>query len=269
MQFNGMLDFLPLWLLFVITVGVALIAIEIGFRIGNYRRERSQPEKEGPVSAVVGATLGLLAFMLAFTFGLAATRFEDRTKIVGEEANTIGTTYLRAELLPEPYQSQIRGLLRDYVDVRLEAIQRGKLDLSLARSNELQGKLWSLAVANAALDTKSIPSGLFIEALNEMIDIHSRRVFVGVRNRIPGVIWLTLYLISMLAMGGMGYQEGLASAYRTLVAPGLVLTFSLVMVLIADLDRPQEGFMRVSQQAMLDLKASVTVPTVSSQRKGS
>jgi hypothetical protein len=94
------LDFLPLWGLFATTVGVVLLAVEAGFRLGRWRHQRSEQEKEPPVGAMVGAILGLLAFPLAFTFGLAASRFDTRRELVLDEANAIGRTYLRAALLP-------------------------------------------------------------------------------------------------------------------------------------------------------------------------
>lgn len=256
MEFRGLLDFLPLWGLFAATVAVVFLAVECGYRVGKFRRQGSEPEKESPVGAMVGATLGLLAFMLAFTFGLAASRFDDRRQIVVEEANAIGTCYLRAEMLAEPQRSEIRKQLHDYVDVRLEAIDVEKLQQAIAKSSELHNQLWSLAVAVAQQDTHSIVTGLFIESLNEVIDLHSKRLMVAVRNRIPGTIWLTLYLVAVLAMAEIGYHEGLTSTRRSLAAPALVLTFSMVMSLIADLDRPQEGLLRVSQQAMLDLQNS-------------
>ena len=112
---NGPLDALPLWALFMAILLLVLLAIEGGYRLGQYRRSRSEQEKEAPVGAMVGATLGLLAFMLAFTFGLAAARFDTRRQLLLDEANAIGTTYLRAGMLPNQ-REDILALLRDYVD---------------------------------------------------------------------------------------------------------------------------------------------------------
>ena len=95
------LDVLPLWGLFLTIVLLVLAAIEAGYRLGSYRHRYAGREKEAPVGAMVGATLGLLAFMLAFTFGMAASRFDTRKQLVLDEANAIGTTYLRTAMLPE------------------------------------------------------------------------------------------------------------------------------------------------------------------------
>jgi hypothetical protein len=136
MAFAGPLDFLPLRVLLVATVVIVLLSTEGGYRLGTYRRHRTEPEKDAPVGAMVGAMLGLLAFMLAFTFGLAASRFDARRIVLLDEANAIGTAYLRAGLLPEPHRSKIRDLLRAYVDARLEAVQSGSLVQGIARSTD-------------------------------------------------------------------------------------------------------------------------------------
>jgi len=159
---SGPLDVLPLWGLFGVTVVIVLLSIEGGYWLGQYRRRRSEDEKEGPVGAIVGATLGLLAFVLAFTFGLAASRYDARRQIVVEEANAIGTTYLRAGLLPTGRSGKIRKLLREYVDTRLEAVATGDIDKVLRRSDELHRELWKEAEAVGQEHPGSIVVGLFI-----------------------------------------------------------------------------------------------------------
>lgn len=254
MPVSGPLDHLPLWGLSGVIVVVVLLSVEGGYWLGRYRRRRSEDEKETPVGAIVGATLGLLGFVLAFTFGLAASRFDARRQIVVEEANAIGTTYLRAGFLPDGRGVKIRTLLGQYVDVRLEVVRTGNIDQVLRRSEELHRELWREAESAGQQYPGSIVVGLFIQSLNETIDVHSKRVLVGLQNRLPGVLWVTLYLVTMLTMAGVGYHEGLSKSKRSLAILVLVLTFSAIMTLVADLDRPREGFLRVSQQAMIDLR---------------
>jgi hypothetical protein len=255
MPISGLMDYLPLWGSFAATVFVVGLSIECGHRLGHYRRRSSEEEKEAPVGAIVGATLGLLAFILAFTFGLAASRFDARRQIVVEEANAIGTTYLRAGLLAEDGRSvRIRKLLREYVDARLEAVQSGDVERLLRRSDELHRDLWNEAEAVGRQQPNSIVVGLFIQALNETIDIHAKRLLVSVQSRLPGVLWGVLYLVTILTMVGVGYYEGLSKSKRTLALVVLVLTFAAIISLVADLDRPQEGLLTVSQQAMIDLR---------------
>ena len=254
---EALIDYLPLWSILPLTIAVALLSVEVGYRVAFNRRNGSEEEKESTVGAMVGATLGLLAFMLAFTFGLAGSRFEDRRQVVLSEANAIGTTYLRAAMLPEPMRTEARDLLREYVDVRLEAVQQpGKLDQALARSDELHNDLWSLAVAVTEKDRSPI-TGLFIQSLNEVIDLHAKRVMAGLRSRVPNVIWMVLYVLAILAMVMLGYHSGLVHSKRSIAVLALVLGFSSVLYLIADLDRPVQGTLRVSQQSMIDLRRSM------------
>src|SRR5438270_5272516 len=137
MQINGLLDALPLWGVFIAILFVVLISVECGYRLGKYRRSRHEQEKQAPVGTMVGATLCLLALILAFTFGLAAARFDARRQVLLDEANAIGTTYLRAGILPERGE-QIRALLRDYVAARLEAVQSGNIAEGISRSENIQ-----------------------------------------------------------------------------------------------------------------------------------
>ena len=257
MEVTGLLDPFPLWTILPITVGLALLSVELGYRFARNRQLHEQDEKESPVGGMVGATLGLLAFMLAFTFGLAGSRFEDRRQIVLSEANAIGTTYLRTAMLPEPMRTEARNLLREYVDIRLEGVQHpGKLEEVIARSEELQNRLWSQAVAATEKDRSPI-TGLFVQSLNEVIDLHASRVMAGLRSRVPAAIWIVLYLLAFLSMMILGYHAGLANSRRSIGVIALILGFSLVLVLIADLDRPGQGMLRVSQQAMIDLRRSM------------
>jgi hypothetical protein len=260
MQFAQPLDHIPLLGLFFVTVAVVLLAMEGGCRLGQYRSRRAEHEKESPVGAVVAATLALLGFMLAFTFGIAGSRFDARRQAVLDEANAIGTTYLRAGLLPDDEGETIRGMLRNYVDVRLAAVRTGDIETGLRRSTELHGEIWSAAQAIARKHPNSIMVGLFVQSLNETIDLHETRVVLGCYNRIPLILWGTLYFLAALTMLGVGYHAGLTSKNRSLSSLVLVLTFSAVVVLVADLDRPAEGMLRVSQQALVDVRSTMGEP---------
>ena len=258
-QYTTVLDVLPLWGLFLTVVVLVLAAIEGGYRLGSYRHRQSNREMETPVGAMVGATLGLLAFMLAFTFGMAATRFDTRKQLVLDEANAIGTTYLRAAMLPER-RAEIRALLRSYVDARLDAVRSGRVAEQIVQSEHLQSQLWSAATTIGLQQPDSIVVGLFVESLNEVIDLHAKRVTAGLRNRIPGTIWVALLTIAALSLAAMGYHAGLVGTTRSLAILVVAVSFSAVIALIADLDRPQEGTLTVSQQALIDVRQSMNPP---------
>jgi hypothetical protein len=259
MQNNELLDPLPLWGLFIVILFIALLSVESGYRIGRHRRNRHKEEKEAPVGTMVGASLGLLAFILAFTFGMAAERFETRRQVVLDEANAIGTTYLRAEMLPERGE-QIRALLRDYVDTRLEAVRSGNIAEAVRQSENIQSQLWTDAVGVGEKNPNSIVVGLFVQSLNEMIDLHAKRLQAGLRSRIPGAIWVGLLAVAVLSLAAMGYLEGLPGSRRSLAVFAVAVAFSVVIELIADLDRPRGGVLRVSQQPLLDLQRSMNAP---------
>jgi hypothetical protein len=251
------LEDLPLWGLLLVAAMLLGLALEIGYRSGRWRHAQAPGEKEQPVGAMVASILGLLALVLAFTFSLAASRFDARRQTLLAEANAIGTTYLRSRLLPEPQRSEIARLLREYVEVRIRAINEGNLDEALARSEVLHELIWLQTTGVAEKDTASIITGVFIQSLNDLIDLHAERVQVGLRSRIPLVIWAGLFGLAMLSMAAVGYQSGICATSRSPAMPGLVLAFAIVLAIIADLDRPREGFLQVSQQAMVDLQKSM------------
>ncbi len=201
---------------------------------------------------MVASILGLLAFMLAFTFSMAASRFDARRQIVLEEANSISTTYLRSQLLPEPHRSEIARRLRQYTAIRVQPLNMSIMKDLVKQSDELLQQIWSQAVVAAEMDTKSITIGLFLQSLNETIDIHSKRVFIGLRNRVPISIWIALFSLTLLGMMSIGYQAGLSGTHRSPEMLIMTLSFTLVLYLIVDLDRGQEGVLKVSQQAMID-----------------
>jgi hypothetical protein len=250
----SVLDQIPLTAFFAVTVAAVLSSIEAGFRFGRYRRHRYDDEKEGPVGAIVAATLGLLAFVLAFTFGLAASRFDARRTVVVNEANAIGTTWLRAGLLPDKRAERIRPLLREYVASRLAAPSTGDLQPAVQRADELHRALWAEAESVGQQYPDSIVVGLFIEALNETIDIHATRLLAVTQGRIPAPLWAALVMVTVLTMCGVGYFCGLSRSRRSPEVLVLALCFSAILVLVADLDRPREGLIQVSQQAMFDLQ---------------
>lgn len=251
------LDLAPLWLLHLTVALLLGAAIEAGFRYGVARHAHNPEEREQPVFAVVASILGLLALMLSFTFHFAATKFEGRRQAVVAEANAIGTTYLRSRMLPEAQRGPTGKLLAEYVGVRIEASKAESIADALKRSGELHEELWKLATA-AAEETKSpVITGLYIQSLNELIDLHEERVQAALRSRIPLVLWGALISLSIVGVGAVGYESGLAKSCRSPVMAVLVLAFTVVIALIADLDRGHEGLIRVTQAALVDTQQMI------------
>ncbi|MGE3438817.1 MAG: hypothetical protein AB7O81_24530 [Blastocatellales bacterium] len=257
MKLYGLLDDFPLLIVFIVTVMIVLLSYECGFRAGRWRSRRPKQEHEVVVRSMVAAMLGLLTFILAFTFWIAATHFDAARQALLNQANLIRTAYLRADLLPEPHRTETRNLLREYIDVRLEAYQSGNFDQVVSRSEELHNQLWRQAVAAREKTSSPIFAGYFIQSLNDVIALHTRQLTVRQEFRIPNTIWIMLYVIMPLAAASIGCHGGLTGANRPLVAVAFVLIISVVMTLIADLDRPRKGALRVSQQALIDLRSTM------------
>jgi hypothetical protein len=175
----------PLPAIFVVSVVLIVAAGELGHWLGR----RTTGHGGENVATLKAAILGLLALMIGFTFAMAQTRFELRRDSVLNEASSIGTTALRARLLPPPHNTESLALLRDYVNVRLEITQRipspSEFKAAIGRSNAILEALWQQAKLAATKNDAMVPTGLFIQALNQMIDSHSKRL-AAARSRVPG-----------------------------------------------------------------------------------
>ena len=258
------IDAIPAWAVFVGTIVVVTMAIEVGYRFGRAVHRRSEDEKESSVSAIAGAVLGLAGFMLAFTFGIVAERYDAKRALVREDAVAIRTAWQRSDFLPETDRAEAAALLRQYIDLRVvfaEASHLGpeRMETAMSKTRQLQERLWSMAVANAREDVKSDVAALYIDALNHVFGINALRIAVGIQARVPGEIWLVLYGITILGMMSFGYQAGIAGSRRSRALPILVTSFSLVFALIAALDRPDSGVMKVTQQPLTDLRHEMGV----------
>ena len=254
------MDYLPLWAFFAVVLVIALACIEIGYRIGAWRSKKFQKEPSAPLGTIVGSVLGLLAFMLGFTFNVAVSRFDERRIAVLNEANAIGTTYLRADFFDEPHRVQIKKLLREYVQVRSNGFVVGpQLAILMTKSQVLQDQLWSRA-ATLGREHQNPITALFVNSLNDTIDMHAKRTSIDIYARVPVSIWAVLFAVSVISMVGVGYFSGLSGTRTWAESLLLVSTFALVMLLVADLDRPHEGFIEASQQPMQDLEKQIGSP---------
>ena len=237
----------PIYVLFLGTIALSLACIEAGRRVG-IRLNRNNKESSGSIGSTLGATLGLLAFILAFTFGVASSRYDARKQLVIDGANAIGTCYLRTEFLPDDQQEEARRLLREWLALRVapDNFYGDRLQVTLGRAKEIQAELWVVVVAVS----KSHPNAVtvsFANSCNEMFDIHEARVTKGLVTRIPGPLWVVLYVVSMVAMMAVGYQAGADGSGRRVGTAFLALAFATVLVTIADLDDSNRGFLRVNQ----------------------
>lgn len=145
MSIQNLLDSLPIGAVFLAYATIAAAMSDVGYRLGCWWQDHSPEEKEGPTAMIVGSLLGLMAFLLAITTGMAADRFDTRRGLVLEEANSIGTTYLRAGYLPGSASTETRDLLRDYLPLRIVTNDLADVQARMAQSVELQNELWLIA----------------------------------------------------------------------------------------------------------------------------
>jgi hypothetical protein len=242
---------------FLVGLAVIFVASEIGWQLGV----RASGQSARNVSTLESAMLGLLALMIGFTFAMALSRFDARRNTVLSEANSIETTALRARLLPEPHRTQALKALREYATVRLELINSNapfsELKAIVDRSTALQETLWRQAMAIAEEDNSPVPTGLFIQSLNDMIDNQGRRL-AALHATVPNIVVLMLFGIATIAGAFAGYASGLDERRKRLPVYLIGLLVSTVIFLILDLDRPTTGFVQVSQQPMIDAAARIT-----------
>lgn len=252
------MDAIPLEILFVATLIILYIAIELGYKVGNRLSQNLKKEKEKITATNTAAILGLLGFILVFTFGIVYSRYDSRKELVRDEANLIRTAWLRSDFLPEPDRAETQKLFIQYVDKNLEATGSKDLDKVqsfIKDSYGIQNRIWDIAVENAAKDMNSDVAALYIESLNEMINQQASRIAVGLQARIPGALWVLLYSLMILGMFCVGYDASVSgSSKKTWLTPIMVLSFSLVIMLIASLDRPDSKVITVPQQPIVDLR---------------
>jgi hypothetical protein len=256
---NNWLFYVNIWIIYACLLLIFALAYLAGYWLGN-RASSKGVEEDTNINTLLGATLGLLGLLLAFTFSMSATRYETRKQLVVDEANALGTTYLRAKLLPEPYHTQASQLLRQYVALRLDFANAGVDPLLLSQVNEktsqVQQALWEQAVQVGEIDPRSVTAGLFIQSLNESIDMQGKRS-AALSNRVPESILLLLTVVSLITIGLIGYAAGWSGNRKLL--PNLVVLFLIatILIVIIDLDRPRRGLITVSQQSMVTLQESI------------
>ena len=271
------LDSFSLVQLFFCSMLLMLVFLEAGYRIATRPSASKVKAQTSQVRALMGAALGLTAFMLAFTFAVAQSHYETRMQGMVEEARIARHAFMEADLLTEPQRSQIRDTLKQYITDRVTAqrlVDEHQADDFLAlveESEDMQQRLWQLAVESERSDqsSPSMPTRLAGEPgsyrgyVLALMDIHAQRLQAALMNRIGSVIWIALYLTAALAMLVTGFQAGLTTRRSPVATVALALAFSLVLVLIIDLDRPLMTLFHMDNHVMVDLleqmKASTSV----------
>ena len=252
------LDNVPYWAVFVGYLLLFALSVDIGYRLGRWMGPRADTlaeSRKAQAGNVLGAMLALVGFLLAFTFGMAGSQFDARRKLVVNEANAIGTTFLRAAHMPEPHGSNIRRLLREYVAHR-HLLDEEVTAETKALSEQLHEKLWAETTMVTQMDRTPVVS-IFIQSLNETIDLHAERVDIVLWKRIPDTLLVALALLSVVAMLLYGYWMGWVARRHFVPTALLIVGYATVFLMVVDLDRPQGGFFQDSQQPLIELSESM------------
>ena len=259
-SFSNWLALAPLWVIGLVIFGGLTAAVMIGKTVGRHQnaetpRKGGEDAESGDQAITLSSVLGLLALLVAFTFSIALDRFDTRRANVLLEANAIGTTYLRAQLLEQPHRARISKLLTDYTDARLAVatVSAGPRQRALlATSDRLIVDLWAATVAASPSMRPYGFSHSFLDTMNNLIDMDAARK-ASRQAHVPAAVFLALFLYQFVAAAVISYVVGGRTSRRT--AWVLLGLFGLLLVLIIDIDRPTSGVITESQEPMLQLQA--------------
>jgi hypothetical protein len=237
------------WTFCVIVVVLLIGATHAGLWLRRQTTADTDEHVHEQIVAAAAAVGLLLSLLIAFTLSMAVDRFNTRRQLMVDEANSIGTTELRARLLPPAFSEPMRAILRQYVEIRLEyglsAYDDAKLQRAVLRTKEMQDQLWRQSTA-LAREARDPITSIFLQSLNETIDLSEKRL-AALENRVPVPVWAMLLVISILACGVVGLTVRRRYWLAMVISPVMI---AVAMGFIADLDSPRTGLIRVSQSSM-------------------
>ena len=252
---------IPHWIIGLVTLVLLILAVEIGYWFGRIAKvEMTQPMKN-QISTIQTAILTIFTFLLGFTFAMSLSRFDNRKQMVVKESNAIGTAVLRSKLLPENQRAKMIELFKQYVNVEFSITSRENVPLKERKelnqeAKRLQTLMWDEAFTATQNNPLAVPAGLFVTSINQLIDIKTERD-IAISNHVPEIVLLGLLLFAALAIGILGYGNGLAATHARYPAIILCVVITISFILIIDLDRPNRGLTKVSQESMIDLMTTI------------
>lgn len=246
--------YLPLWLLGLVFFCLLLLAREAG----HLARQRIHPrrgDKDDDDTFAMTSVLSLFALLIGFSFSIALHKYDTRRELVVNEANALGTTWLRTDLLDSPHREAVQAVLRRYIAQRIDYAASRDSDAEVAafaRSAQLQNELWAAVMAAVAPFRDTPRASLLVTTTNESIDLAATRQAER-QAHIPGRVLRMLFLFALISAAMVGYERGVQRRATTL----LFVLITLAVTLVLDLDRPGTGLLTVPQQPMLDLQQSL------------
>lgn len=243
------------WSILLTVTTVLVICASAGVRLGLAARKKDPEAVQGYGGSLQGAVLGLLGLLLGFSFAMAVGRYDSRRSLVLEEANAIGTTWLRADFLEPELRGQSRQCLKRYTELRLEGFRQSDNPASFAKVRrevgELHTRLWALA--NEAVRARPGPVVMgYVDSLNGLIDLDASRMSAS-RNHVPGAVWLMLVLVGGCGAWANGYSTGAAGVRSIFTMWVFPILIGVVITLIADIDSSHRGLIGMSQTPLEEL----------------
>jgi len=243
------------WLIFAVTVVCLWCTAMIGVWFHKRKLSGERDSDRAEYGLVLTATLTLLALLIGFSFSMAISRYDQRKNYEEEEANAIGTEYVRLDLIAEPSRQKIKALLVQYLDLR---IQRYRVYASndvtglMANTARLQDEMWSEVARVATVRTDPVMQSV----VTGMNDVINRQGYTQAArwNRIPVAAWALMGVISLYSNFLVGYGLGRTRAFILLVVP---IVIGVSFFLIADIDSPHSGLIRVSPVDLVALSDSL------------
>ena len=255
------IDDIPLGALVAACILAQALFVEAGFRYGRWRRAHGVKAQLAQVRAIMGASLGLVAFMLAFAFSMAQQHFEERNRAYMLEVSAIDSAFRGADLIMKGERAEAKALLAEFARIRVETSRIAKRhDLApvvelIRESERMHDKLWAIAERSMEGAGTGEDTSLFAQAVLAMIDAHDARLQTVFFNRVSPIIWFTLFGMAVLSMAVTGYQAGLTGTRSSFATWTLAVCFSFVMMLITDLDRPVMTLFKENRQLIVELQS--------------
>jgi len=259
MIFHSLLSRIDAAILVTVLFILMLVFLYYGRRFGVSKFRSGKKKEAGETGTIISAMFGLMAFLLAFSFGMSASRYDIRRANIIDEANAIGTAILRADTYPADQRIAFRKDFQDYLEARIQYYEAGKnmneIYRTQATASAAGKKLWDRAADLSHNPDNMVASQQMIPALNTMLDANTTRL-MGELARVPdSIIWM-LFVLAVASTFYLGYASGAKEAIDWTVATGFCLLISLVIYITLDLDRPRRGLIKLStsQQAMIELR---------------
>ena len=245
------------WKTLAITIAIVVAGVEIGYRVG--RRQGRRPEHDSPslASALATPAMGLVGLILAFTFGWAANRYDVHRTTRIDEAQALGRVFHLADVLPPTDRDTVRTLVREYVQTSLEMRDVASVQRALRRRTDLNESIWMIAAAAGHGNPTSLMIASFVASVNDVMDANLKQMVIAQAGRIPLTIVLGLFVILAFTMAMIGYEMGVSGRSRSPAVVPLVISIALVVFLIADLDLPFKGGVRVGNTALEKLQSEI------------